>query len=77
MYKDVLRAIENIEYLPAIGIVIFMIFFLVWLWQVLVMDKKEVSQMENLPFEDSFSTTAGSEEISNTSNSTTHATTTS
>lgn len=72
MYKDVLRAIENIEYLPAIGIIVFMAFFLMWLWQVLIMDKKEVNEMENLPFSD------GNDETTTTSNpNSTHATTTS
>ncbi|MGF1534040.1 MAG: cbb3-type cytochrome c oxidase subunit 3 [Bernardetiaceae bacterium] len=52
MYKDVLRAIEGIDYLPAIGIVIFMTFFLIWLWQVAILDKSEIASMEHLPLDD-------------------------
>ncbi|MDP5171043.1 MAG: cbb3-type cytochrome c oxidase subunit 3 [Bacteroidia bacterium] len=52
MYKDVLRSISGIDIFPVIAILIFMIFFIGLFVYVLRLDKKEVSEMASLPFDD-------------------------
>ena len=52
MYKDVLRSIENIEVMPLISLVVFMLFFIgMFIWVVTV-DKKYVDHMKSLPLND-------------------------
>ncbi len=52
MYKDVLRSIENIEIMPLISLLVFMLFFIgMFLWVIRV-DKKYVDHMKSLPFND-------------------------
>lgn len=49
MYKNVLQAIDGIEVYPLISFTIFFVFFLGLLVYVLVLDKKHVKLMSNLP----------------------------
>jgi hypothetical protein len=51
MYKDVLRDIAGIDILPAIMLIIFLLFFTVWIWQVFVLDKSMIDKMGNLPLD--------------------------
>lgn len=52
MYKNVLQGIDNIAIWPVISFVIFFIFFICLLWYVFTTDKKEISEIEALPLED-------------------------
>lgn len=52
MYKEVLRSIEDIEIMPLISLVVFMLFFIgMFIWVVTV-DKKYVDHMKSLPLND-------------------------
>lgn len=51
MYKDVLTEIANVGILPAIMLIVFLLFFTVWIWQVIVLDKRMVDKMGNLPLD--------------------------
>ena len=52
MYKEVLRSIEDIETMPLISLVVFMLFFIgMFIWVVTV-DKKYIEHMEALPLND-------------------------
>jgi len=52
MYKEVLRSIENIDTMPLISLIVFMLFFIgMFIW-VLTVDKKYVDHMKSLPFND-------------------------
>ena len=52
MYKEVLRSIEDIETMPLISLVVFMLFFIgMFIWVVTV-DKKYIEHMEALPLKD-------------------------
>ncbi|HLU89459.1 MAG TPA: hypothetical protein VKZ51_06455 [Cyclobacteriaceae bacterium] len=52
MYKEILRSIENIETMPLISLLVFMLFFIgMFIWVVTV-DKKYVEHMKSLPFND-------------------------
>lgn len=53
MYKDVLRSIADIDVLPAIMLIVFLLFFTVWIWQVFVLDKGMIDKMGNLPLDNS------------------------
>lgn len=53
MYKDVLKGIADIDVLPAIMLIVFLLFFTVWIWQVIVLDKRMVDKMGNLPLDNS------------------------
>lgn len=62
MYKDVLRAIDNIDILPVVGLLIFFIFFTLMLIEVFQIGKNDIKRMEQLPFEfDSDQNTAQNE----------------
>lgn len=52
MYKDVLRAIENVGIYPVISLAIFFTFFVVLGIYWLRVDKKLIKQLEQLPLED-------------------------
>lgn len=52
MYKNILQSIQDIEIWPAISLVIFFLFFTGILIWVMLMNKKHVREMENLPLED-------------------------
>jgi cytochrome c oxidase cbb3-type subunit 4 len=52
MYKEVLRSIEDIEIMPLISLMVFMLFFIgMFIWVVTV-DKKYVEHMKSLPLND-------------------------
>jgi cytochrome c oxidase cbb3-type subunit 4 len=52
MYKEVLRSIEDIEIMPLISLMVFMLFFIgMFIWVVTV-DKKYVEHMKWLPLND-------------------------
>ena len=52
MYKEILRSIENIETMPLISLLVYMLFFIgMFIWVVTV-DKKYVEHMKSLPFND-------------------------
>lgn len=49
MYKEVLRSIEDIEIMPLISLMVFMLFFIgMFIW-VITVDKKYVEHMKSLP----------------------------
>lgn len=52
MYKDVARAIENIDIYPMIGVIIFFSVFVIMLINVYSAKKSNVAHWENLPLED-------------------------
>jgi len=52
MYKEVLRSIEDIEIMPLISLMVFMLFFIgMFIW-VITVDKKYVEHMKSLPLND-------------------------
>ncbi|HLW19952.1 MAG TPA: hypothetical protein VKX33_06505 [Cyclobacteriaceae bacterium] len=52
MYKEVLRSIEDIETMPLISLIVFMLFFIgMFIW-VITVDRKYIEHMEGLPFND-------------------------
>lgn len=51
MYKDVLRSIANIEIFPIIGFLLFMGVFIMITIYAIRLSKKEVTELENLPFD--------------------------
>ncbi len=52
MYKEVLRSIEDIETMPLLSLIFFMLFFIgMFIWVVTV-DKKYVEHMKSLPLND-------------------------
>lgn len=52
MYKEVLRSIEDIETMPLISLLVFMLFFIGMFFWVVTVDKKYVEHMKSLPFND-------------------------
>jgi len=53
MYKDILQSIDNIAIWPVVSFVIFFLFFLCLLWYVITVDKKLISELEQLPLNES------------------------
>ena len=52
MYKEVLRSIDDIETMPLLSLIFFMLFFIgMFIWVVTV-DKKYVEHMKSLPLND-------------------------
>ncbi|HLT08635.1 MAG TPA: hypothetical protein VK014_13980 [Cyclobacteriaceae bacterium] len=52
MYKEILRSIEDIEIMPMISLVVFMLFFIgMFIW-VITVDKEYVEHMKALPLND-------------------------
>jgi cbb3-type cytochrome oxidase subunit 3 len=49
MYKDILQSIDNIAIWPVVSFVIFFVFFLCLLWYVFTVDKKLISELEQMP----------------------------
>ncbi|MCC5946256.1 MAG: cbb3-type cytochrome c oxidase subunit 3 [Bernardetiaceae bacterium] len=49
MYKEALRALENIEIFPIIGLVIFFGVFSFMIYMVIRMTKKNVDYLSNIP----------------------------
>ena len=52
MEKEVLRSITGIEIFPVISLIIFIVFFLLVLGWILTLNKKYITEMENIPLED-------------------------
>ncbi len=53
MFRQILESIEGIGIFPMISLLIFTVFFaLVIIW-VINLDKKRITHLENLPFDDS------------------------
>ena len=52
MYKHILQSIQNIEIWPIISLVIFFAFFVGILIRVILIDKKHIKKMEELPLDD-------------------------
>jgi len=50
--KHHMSTIENIEIFPIISLSIFVGFFAILLYRVIRMKKSEISEIENIPFED-------------------------
>lgn len=51
MYKNVLRAIEDISTFPVMAIAIFFVFFLILLIYVIQMDKKDIHKISRIPLD--------------------------
>ena len=51
MIKDYLQTIDGVSLYPIISLIVFVVFFAVMLIWLLKVDKKYISKMENLPFE--------------------------
>ena len=52
MYKDVLRSIENIDTMPLISLIVFMLFFIGMFIRVIKVDKGYIERMKSLPLND-------------------------
>jgi len=52
MFKHYFERIENVEFWPVFSLVVFFLFFLGLLIYVFKIDKKYISKMKNLPFEE-------------------------
>ena len=58
-YSHYFEGIDNVEVWPIFSLIIFVIFFIVLLYGVLKMDKKYITEMENMPLDkDKDSTTS-------------------
>ena len=63
MYKDVLRSIENIDTMPLISLIVFMLFFLgMFIW-VIKVDKGYIEEMKSLPLNDETDKEADHEKV--------------
>lgn len=51
MFKEVLQSISGIEIFPIIGLILFLIIFIIVIVWTLKLDKKVIREMENLPFD--------------------------
>ena len=61
MYKQVLQSISGVDTYAVIALIMFFLFFLLILGWVFTLNKKYVSQMENIPLDDSIN----SKEVNN------------
>ena len=52
MYKQVLQSISGVDTYAVIALIMFFLFFLLILGWVFTLNKKYVSQMENIPLDD-------------------------
>jgi hypothetical protein len=52
MYKQILQSIQNVEIWPIISLVMFFVFFVGILVKVLLIKKKFIRKMENMPLDD-------------------------
>jgi hypothetical protein len=52
MYKQILQSIQNVEIWPIISLVMFFVFFVGILIRVLLIKKKFIRKMENMPLDD-------------------------
>ncbi len=53
MFRKIFENIEEINWLPEITLVFFLLFFIAIVWFALTLDKGVVNHMKNLPLEDS------------------------
>ena len=51
MIRNLLESIEGIDVYPVIGLIIFMIFFIILLVWIFRLDKKYISEMKDLPLD--------------------------
>jgi len=52
MYRQILQSIQNIEIWPVISLVLFFLIFIGILIKVILIDKKHIRKMEELPLDD-------------------------
>ena len=52
MFKQIFERIDGIEIYPVFSLLVFFLFFVGLIGYVLLLDKKEIKHMENLPLED-------------------------
>jgi cytochrome c oxidase cbb3-type subunit 3 len=52
MYKQILQSIQNVEVWAVISLVIFFVFFIGISIKVLLIDKKYIKKMEDMPLDD-------------------------
>jgi len=52
MYKEVLQGIENVAVWPVISFVIFFSFFIGLVWWASTVDRKYISEMQQLPLDE-------------------------
>ena len=63
MYKDVLRSIENIDTMPLISLIVFMLFFIgMFIW-VIKVDRGYIERMKSLPLNDETDKEADHEKV--------------
>ncbi|MDY0075807.1 MAG: hypothetical protein RBR87_00910 [Bacteroidales bacterium] len=48
---NVLESIVNIQIFPIIGLIIFLLFFIVMIYRVMLFDKKEIDEISRLPLD--------------------------
>lgn len=61
MFSQYLNSIEGVEIFPIISLILFFAFFIGMLFWVLRMDKKYITEMENLPLDSTDSLIKNSE----------------
>lgn len=49
---NVLESIVNVQIFPIIGLLIFLLFFVVMIYRVMRIDKSEIEEMSRLPLDD-------------------------
>ena len=52
MFKHYFERIQDVEIWPIVSLIIFFLFFLLVLFRIVFMDKKQVRELKNLPFEE-------------------------
>jgi hypothetical protein len=52
MYKQILQSIQHIEIWPIISLVLFFLFFIGILIKVMLIDKKFIKKMKDMPLDD-------------------------
>jgi len=52
MFKHYFEEIQNIEIWPIISLILFFVFFIFTILWILMLDKKQIEKMKNLPLED-------------------------
>jgi len=52
MYKEILQSIENVEIWGIISLILFFLFFIGVVVKVILIDKKHIREMEEMPLDD-------------------------
>jgi hypothetical protein len=52
VFKHYFERIQDVEIWPIVSLIIFFLFFLLVLFRIVFMDKKQVRELKNLPFEE-------------------------